>query len=49
MDPKSRKSVRSLKSWLFTPGTKADHFEKAAEGLTVLFPARCELMLPSQE
>src|ERR1700675_2472241 len=31
MNPKSRKSVRSLKSWLFTPGTKADHFEKAAE------------------
>ena len=31
MNPKSRKSVRSLKSWLFTPGTKADRFEKAAE------------------
>jgi (S)-citramalyl-CoA lyase len=31
MNPKWRKSVRSLKSWLFTPGTKADHFEKAAE------------------
>jgi len=31
MNPKSRKSVRSVKSWLFTPGTKADHFEKAAE------------------
>jgi (S)-citramalyl-CoA lyase len=28
---KSRKSVRSLKSWLFTPGTKADHFGRAAE------------------
>ena len=31
MNPKSRKSVSSLKSWLFTPGTKADHFKKAAE------------------
>jgi (S)-citramalyl-CoA lyase len=31
MNPKSRKSVRSLKSWLFTPGTKADQFKKAAE------------------
>lgn len=31
MNPKWRKSVRSLKSWLFTPGTKADHFEKAAQ------------------
>ena len=31
MNPKWRKSVRSVKSWLFTPGTKADHFEKAAE------------------
>lgn len=28
---KSRKSVNSLKSWLFTPGTKSDHFGKAAE------------------
>ena len=31
MNPKWRKSVRSVKSWLFTPGTKADHFDKAAE------------------
>jgi (S)-citramalyl-CoA lyase len=31
MNPEWRKSVRSLKSWLFTPGTKADHFEKATE------------------
>src|SRR5580700_11305687 len=31
MNPKWRKSVRSLKSWLFTPGSKAYHFEKAAE------------------
>jgi (S)-citramalyl-CoA lyase len=31
MNPKSRKSVRSLKSWLFTPGTKSLQFKKAAE------------------
>jgi (S)-citramalyl-CoA lyase len=31
MNPKLRKSVHSLKSWLFTPGTKADHFGRAAE------------------
>src|SRR5271155_3787371 len=28
---KSRRSILSLKSWLFTPGTKADHFGRAAE------------------
>ena len=28
---KQTKSVHSLKSWLFTPGTKADRFEKAAD------------------
>ena len=29
--PKLQKSTRSLKSWLFTPGTKSDHFDRAAE------------------
>lgn len=29
--PKLQRSIRSLKSWLFTPGTKSDHFERAAE------------------
>jgi (S)-citramalyl-CoA lyase len=29
--PKLQKSIRSLKSWLFTPGTKSDHFGRAAE------------------
>jgi (S)-citramalyl-CoA lyase len=28
--PKLQKSIRSLKSWLFTPGTKSDHFDRAA-------------------
>ena len=28
---KQTKSVHSLKSWLFTPGTKADRFGKAAD------------------
>ena len=28
--PKSQKSIRSLKSLLFTPGTKSDHFDRAA-------------------
>ena len=28
--PKSQKSIRSWKSLLFTPGTKADHFDRAA-------------------
>ena len=28
---KSRRSIRSLKSWLFTPATKADRFARAAE------------------
>jgi hypothetical protein len=31
MNPESRKSVHSSKSWLFTPGTQVDHFEKATE------------------
>ena len=29
--PKLQRSIRSLKSWLFTPGTKSDHFDRAAE------------------
>jgi (S)-citramalyl-CoA lyase len=28
---KSRRSILSLKSWLFTPATKADRFDRAAE------------------
>ena len=28
--PKSQRSIRSLKSLLFTPGTKSDHFNRAA-------------------
>ena len=28
---KSRRSILSLKSWLFTPATKADRFGRAAE------------------
>jgi (S)-citramalyl-CoA lyase len=28
--PKSQKSIRSLKSLLFTPGTNSDHFDRAA-------------------
>jgi (S)-citramalyl-CoA lyase len=28
---RSRGSILSLKSWLFTPGTKADRFDRAAE------------------
>jgi citrate lyase beta subunit len=30
-DPADRKSILSLKSWLFTPGTKANRFHRAAE------------------
>ena len=29
--PKTRRSILSLKSWLFTPATKADRFGRAAE------------------
>jgi len=43
-----KKSIRALKSWLFTPGNKAARFSRAAEVHFVAEDRCCEIAQPLQ-